>query len=747
MTSTEPDIELQKVCAAAETPYKETSPDSKCPICLDRFRNVSYADKCFHRFCFRCILEWGKNKAECPLCKQPFGSVYHSVRSEHDFKVYELRPAENGSFGSMQGQRFRYRTTLTHERRRAGRMQGSSRQQEVVRFRRWLYQCDVRVHGVRDGGRSRDTSAEFFRKNPACLHRLVPWLKRELAVLYGSHDSVADVVLHVILSLITRHDIQDEAFLQELRPFLSSRTEHFLHEFLSFARSPFNMEAYDRHAVYDCPAPSHLSAVSEDDGDLSSAPSPWDDETPGPSYSSATNSVFTVTISDLDADSASEEEDAAESISVNATSNLTNSRADENDYSSDGDCVIVGFIKPTAQRTPELVQLSSDSEASVQEAPEPSTSNQSDPRDLTNRRSRNRDALSHSATKQSCNRRYRSRERSRESYCFKQRRRSHSLSYKDRRKRSKATNHCSRSHTSRHRHSRYTNTHYSRDTPQPSCTHSRSKTHSHSRSRTLLLSWCSARARSRSRSRARSRSRSRARSRSRSRARSRSRSRARSRSRSRARSRSRSRARSRSRSRVHTYSGSWRTQSSLRYRKRSESLSVSPAPSSHRRSSHDKACGKRKHKSLHGERRKRSKDKHHHPKKKKKWRRRQSSSMEVGAERRKHHKKKKKHKTERKNRSERMGRSSELRSHAVITIHTDTQPAKVGTPPRHAATTNTEPLGSFHRTPASCPTSHNCTALNPAPDETFLNDAPTLATSSHAPNNSSRNSDVSTPPP
>ncbi|KAK2852191.1 hypothetical protein Q7C36_007392 [Tachysurus vachellii] len=386
MTSTEPDRELQNVCAAAEMPCKETSPDSKCPICLDHFRNMSYADRCFHRFCFRCILEWGKNKAECPLCKQPFSAVYHSVRSEHDFKVYELRPAENGSFGSVQGQRFRYRTTLTHRRRSTVQMHRSSRQQEVMCFRRWLYRCDVRVHGVRDGGRSRDMSAEFFRKNPACLHRLVPWLKRELAVLYGSHDSVADVVLHLILSMITRHDIQDEAFLQELRPFLSSRTEHFLHEFLSFAKSPFNMEAYDRHAVYDCPAPSHLSAISEDDGDHSSAPSPWDDETPGPSYSSATHSVFTVTISDSDVDSASEEV-AAESVSINANSNVTNSQADEEDYSSDGDCIIVGFIKPNAQRTPELVHLSSDSEASAQEDPEPPPSNKSDRRDLTNLRS------------------------------------------------------------------------------------------------------------------------------------------------------------------------------------------------------------------------------------------------------------------------------------------------------------------------------------------------------------------------
>uniref|UniRef100_A0A673VYJ9 E3 ubiquitin-protein ligase Topors n=1 Tax=Salmo trutta TaxID=8032 RepID=A0A673VYJ9_SALTR len=48
-----------------------------CPICLDRFNNMAYLDLCLHKFCFRCIHEWSKNKAECPLCKQPFNSIYH----------------------------------------------------------------------------------------------------------------------------------------------------------------------------------------------------------------------------------------------------------------------------------------------------------------------------------------------------------------------------------------------------------------------------------------------------------------------------------------------------------------------------------------------------------------------------------------------------------------------------------------------------------------------------------------------
>uniref|UniRef100_A0A8C5D260 E3 ubiquitin-protein ligase Topors n=1 Tax=Gouania willdenowi TaxID=441366 RepID=A0A8C5D260_GOUWI len=94
-------------------PHRKASPDSKCPICLDTFNNIAYVDLCLHKFCFRCIHEWSKNKAECPLCKQPFNSIYHSIKSEQDFKRFDLRPVDNGSFGTFQGVRFRYRTTVT----------------------------------------------------------------------------------------------------------------------------------------------------------------------------------------------------------------------------------------------------------------------------------------------------------------------------------------------------------------------------------------------------------------------------------------------------------------------------------------------------------------------------------------------------------------------------------------------------------------------------------------------------------
>ncbi|XP_057699639.1 topoisomerase I binding, arginine/serine-rich a [Corythoichthys intestinalis] len=422
-----------------EAKSADVSPDSKCPICLDAFNNISYLDICLHKFCFRCIHEWSKNKAECPLCKQPFNSIYHSIKSEQDFKQYDLKPVSNGSFGMFGGVRFRYRTTLTGvqrqrwgrtspppdngvifeptanppqqrqtryirrmmmrmaAKRRAateGRPLHTVRELEMVNFRRELYRQGLRVRNVRDGGRSRDTSAEFYRKNPACLHRLIPWLKRELVVLYGAHGSLVNIVQHIIMSRITSVDMEDRAIQEELWPFLQGRTEHFLHEFLSFARSPFNMEAYDQHATYegsvhssnsDNSTNSSVIAISEDeDADLEPPRTPgyaasnlshslWDDETPGPSYSitSEPSRAERESVRDSDSDSSVAEEARVTEASTPHRGSSTHIQIDDCSSSDSDDCVIVGFVKPSAERTPELVQLSSDEDWSddTKEAP------------------------------------------------------------------------------------------------------------------------------------------------------------------------------------------------------------------------------------------------------------------------------------------------------------------------------------------------------------------------------------------
>ncbi|KAI8899385.1 hypothetical protein BC833DRAFT_524798 [Globomyces pollinis-pini] len=42
----------------------------KCTLCLEQ-RKVSTSTNCGHVFCWKCIADWIRTKAECPLCRQP----------------------------------------------------------------------------------------------------------------------------------------------------------------------------------------------------------------------------------------------------------------------------------------------------------------------------------------------------------------------------------------------------------------------------------------------------------------------------------------------------------------------------------------------------------------------------------------------------------------------------------------------------------------------------------------------------
>ncbi|XP_033839561.1 E3 ubiquitin-protein ligase Topors-like [Periophthalmus magnuspinnatus] len=460
---------------------EDTSPDSKCPICLDRFNNLAYLDRCLHRFCFMCIQEWSHNKAECPLCKQPFTSILHSVRGENDFQKYTIsRSPENGSvaatvamvaaMASDHRMRLTLRRSSTNRSRRNQRMVpvwewlvdsppdspefipispvvnaeetqpfdlaergiifegltglGSAgnlppfvannretrkllfrlaarrrlqreggrvrplRDRETIALRRGLYRCGIRVRGIAGSNRDqpqREISVESFCHNPSSLNRLRPWIRRELAVLYGSHDSLITIVQRIILARIARHGLEDLPVVEdELRPFLLARTDHFLHELVSFARSPLTMENYDIQAVYEPPDvafnvdaldsstdSSAVIAISEEEEErergggervesvqesqTSLSMTGWDDETPGPSYSMADSSCYLSSFSPALHESSNQ--DRGETLPQTPVS-----PRQQGEEELEEECLIVGYKKPIAERTPELVQLSSDSE-------------------------------------------------------------------------------------------------------------------------------------------------------------------------------------------------------------------------------------------------------------------------------------------------------------------------------------------------------------------------------------------------
>lgn len=261
--------EEQAQSPAGETlpqPERQPSPEPNCSICLGKMENKSFTNSCFHQFCFTCLLEWSKVKPECPLCKQPFKSIVHNVRSMEDYDQYHLRFEDFNSWENPDGRRFRYRSTLTSERRREltlsrflsshrlvpGTQQRSSPSSFPVLstsdHRRWIYEMDLWVKRPIRSTRFRETSPQFYTQNAACTHRLVPWLNRELNALQYGHQVA--FLMELILSLILRFNIISPEFEELIRPYFLRNTNHFIHEFYNFARSPHDMVDYDRRSSY-----------------------------------------------------------------------------------------------------------------------------------------------------------------------------------------------------------------------------------------------------------------------------------------------------------------------------------------------------------------------------------------------------------------------------------------------------------------------------------------------------------------
>ncbi|XP_072511222.1 E3 ubiquitin-protein ligase Topors-like [Notamacropus eugenii] len=270
----------------------EPLPICQCPIYLNETQNRADLNPYSHRFISDCPHERFARKARRPLCGQSCHSFFQSSRFGSDTKKQELYlsgndmpvvPEENNSYvdsfpscqpgsedsalsddASSQASPPRYQAVQELLKKFAGNKQdhphevssGYFKEQIVIKFRRALYFSGLQVLYVRGGGFHRHISADYFLRNPNCLQRLIPWLKRELIAIYGDFGYTAKNILTIILQNMTEHDLDSQTFSEILEPYLLQYTEHFLHELISFAQSPFSMKMYDQRAIYECPSPS-----------------------------------------------------------------------------------------------------------------------------------------------------------------------------------------------------------------------------------------------------------------------------------------------------------------------------------------------------------------------------------------------------------------------------------------------------------------------------------------------------------
>lgn len=450
-----------------------SSPPPKCAICLGKCRQKCYTDSCRHQFCYHCLLEWSKIKAECPLCKQVFRSIIYNKKTydryqEHSISIvppvsspnYSAQGNGSGGAGAArtaapqvyhrldftlsQPPRFTYSATLRVQPSQSERLQQLFLHQsgDVQRFsrefpddsipsrqngpewRRYIYHRRLHARPLPDiNGRMRECSAAFYRENPAQIHRLMPWINRELVALCRNNPAQVSIIIEDFPNLLMTHDITSPAFRERVCYWGRARTAHFIHELLNFARSPYDIIGYDRSVQYDPYYNNNVvvlsSSSSSSSGSGMSASEGEDDvvrvvePTPGPSGSLETGdgqsgnsrrgrTQFTIETRSSDqtvimtgsfggtgvsgivsvSTSGSQPQNGAGTSNngypdVSRMQPLTSlvpqppvNRLEDGENislsSSDSDdCRIVGALKPPHLRTPEMVSLESDSDSDV----------------------------------------------------------------------------------------------------------------------------------------------------------------------------------------------------------------------------------------------------------------------------------------------------------------------------------------------------------------------------------------------
>ncbi|XP_021936963.1 E3 ubiquitin-protein ligase Topors-like isoform X2 [Zootermopsis nevadensis] len=422
-----PTVEREK--SPSPSIERGASPEPNCAICLGKSRNKCFTDSCLHQFCFNCLLEWSKVKPECPLCKQSFKSIIHNVRSNEDYDQYHLHPAAENPYPwvnminiDMVQQPFRYRTTFTPNRRLERVLEHLDQRdlrhrmepgdvlpaQRTFRRRRGLVPNEFRMNVYNQNlwlttlpsvGLPRDLSPQNFRNHPEEVHRLIPWLNRELQVILRS-PGLSARVLNLVISQLPHNHMLSEEFRLPLSTFLRHHCDHFIHEFTSFAGSSYDMVGFDENAHYTVPnnfgdmVHEVLSDSSDSDVVIlpsheshspsrshrrrtSTAPQGSNRRRTSPAHQGSRSPVAGPSRNVLPVDQASDSDINNLSSSHSDTSlpsilqHLPTSSGHEEDQPSQlnedcnsDDCVIVGCVKPRHERTPEVITLlSSDPEA------------------------------------------------------------------------------------------------------------------------------------------------------------------------------------------------------------------------------------------------------------------------------------------------------------------------------------------------------------------------------------------------
>lgn len=262
-------------------------------ICLSEVSEACTARPCaHHNFDFLCLTSWLQLKTTCPLCKSEVSEIHYDFtdhgKSHKTFKVPKIGLERTTAGAGAESPAITTRASATHRRLRGRSRLGTThllptssdpdlRARGVLARRRHVYRNRLySLHvGSSSASRYRDVSPQLFNSDPDLLSRARSWIRRELQVFEFLNDDSgsrledsnansddgrrrrqnnAEFVLEYVIAILKTVDIQESSGHAEelLSDFLGrDNCRLFLHEIRNFLRSPYSMDAWDRHVQYD----------------------------------------------------------------------------------------------------------------------------------------------------------------------------------------------------------------------------------------------------------------------------------------------------------------------------------------------------------------------------------------------------------------------------------------------------------------------------------------------------------------
>ncbi|CAF0907670.1 unnamed protein product [Adineta steineri] len=273
----------------------------------------------------------------------------------------------------------RYLRQTTSDLRQSTIYSQSTRQ--TVAFRKYIYLNHLLVRSPLIGHNHdtltvRECSPTWYASNPACLHRLVPFLARELLALLWNDETTIEHIIQEILTTIQLHNIRSSFLTRKLNEYLRRYTRHFIHEFYTFARCPYDLAGFDRHAQYprmnttpNIPLPMQISIDDDDDDDNNNNNDNNGNEQTPIILDETPDVSINITDIALSSSSSSSSSSASSASSLSSSSPSSSPSPIEIEHrSSSPECEIVEYVEPTRERTPTLIVLSEDEDENENES-------------------------------------------------------------------------------------------------------------------------------------------------------------------------------------------------------------------------------------------------------------------------------------------------------------------------------------------------------------------------------------------